>query len=275
MRRLLIAILALSLFIFPTPVSAHVSPDFTYVALGDSVAAGVGLPSPETTAEGQACGRTAYAYPNYLAQSLGAPVRNLACSGAKVNDGFRAEREDNSVLGAQLRPAFTNGTPDLITVTAGANDARWSGFLRDCYSWRCGSKFDDWRFTQLYIPDLRFELRQLLSQIDRYSQGQSPKVLLNGYYEPFDNADCREARGITAQEVAWLNARTYDVNRTIREVANEYAFAEYVPINFDGHELCSDQPWIQGRASLQRFHPTIEGQQAIAQANLRAYRGTD
>jgi hypothetical protein len=37
---------------------------------------------------------------------------------------------------------------------------------------------------------------------------------------------------------------------------------------FDGHELCTDQPWVQGMRDPAPFHPTAAGELAITAAIL-------
>ena len=57
----------------------------TYVALGDSVAAGVGL---ETASDTTACYRYKEGYPQVLADSLTLRLTNLSCSGASIDAGL-------------------------------------------------------------------------------------------------------------------------------------------------------------------------------------------
>src|SRR5882672_5758967 len=51
-----------------------------YVALGDSVAAGLGLPA--ISGDDARCGRSALAYPALVAANLKLSLTNVACSGA-------------------------------------------------------------------------------------------------------------------------------------------------------------------------------------------------
>jgi lysophospholipase L1-like esterase len=78
---------------------------FTYVALGDSAAQGIGASQPQLGYVGLVADR--------IQQETGRKVRivNLSVSGAKIQD----------VIDKQL-PALKNYKPDLITVDIGAND---------------------------------------------------------------------------------------------------------------------------------------------------------
>jgi acyl-CoA thioesterase-1 len=78
---------------------------FTYVALGDSTAQGIGSDKPTNSYAGLLAER--------IAKQTGQKVKfiNLSKSGAKIND----------VLKTQL-PQLTSYKPDLVTIEIGAND---------------------------------------------------------------------------------------------------------------------------------------------------------
>lgn len=248
--------------------AAAARPDYRYVALGDSVAAGLGLP-PASTAN-QLCGRSAAAYPQQIANYYQIAVDNLACSGAKADEGLYGQQERAGYeLTPQLDAAFAGGTPDLMTATIGANDARWSHFIRDCYLFRCDSSWDDFR-AKAYLADLRYELDRTLREVEQRSNGQPPLVALSGYYQPFPDGDC--ATGITTDELTWLDRYTDELNSVIENAASDYSFAAFVPLDFSGHGACATDPWIQGNNDPAPFHPTVAGQQAISEAFINAFR---
>jgi lysophospholipase L1-like esterase len=238
-----------------------------YVALGDSVAAGLGL--PRLPGADSACGVSGRAYPAQVARGLNATYLNLACSGATVGDLFTEQHLSGTSrdIEPQLDRAFAGGIPSVITLTAGANDVQWPYFVRKCYVDTCGTSRDDAVAASLREA-LRYKLTFALSAIDYYSNGQPPQVLVTGYYRPFSTACQRQQSEITRSEITWLHARTHDLNRTIANVAGQYSFAKYVPISFRGHELCTSAPWIQGVDDPAPFHPTAQGQATIARAML-------
>ena len=88
----------------PAPANALV-----YVALGDSVAQGLGATSPDKGYVGLVA--------TAMAQQTGRPVQviNLSVTGAKLSD----------VIAGQL-PAFAKLKPDIVTLDIGANDAHTS-----------------------------------------------------------------------------------------------------------------------------------------------------
>jgi hypothetical protein len=239
-----------------------------YVALGDSVAAGAGLPLAPGIPEEQGCARSAQAYPYQVAAALGTYVEHLACSGAKVDEGLAGPQGVNgNTVPAQIDRALSTGTPDLMTITIGANDARWSQFVAKCFQWDCGSGWDD-ALADAYLLDLRWELYLALTTIKAESGATPPKVIFTGYFLPFDPAGltCDDTRNFTAAEMAWMNTQATKLNQVIRNSVSNSDFATYAPVDFTGHELCSSNPWIQGVQDAAPMHPTAGGQAAIGRS---------
>jgi lysophospholipase L1-like esterase len=182
--------------------------------------------------------------------------------------------------------AFANGTPDLLTITAGANDAQWTYFLRYCYTNDCASGAIPFAASQGCVPDkltsisttnlancylaaLQLKLVGAFWAIQHYSGGNPPTTVVTGYYDPLSAACSAKYPAITPAEVAWMHAEVNALNGTISQVAAQYPFVRYAPVDFTGHDVCSDDSWIQGLGSAQPFHPTTRGQQEIAAAVLR------
>jgi len=257
-------ILALGLAVLIPVQSSAVSGN--YAALGDSVAAGAGLSTEVTT-----CDRSTSAYPYIVAQSSGLSLSHYACTGAKADEGIYDSQQRGSVtLPAQLDQAFSNGTPDLITITIGANDTRWTQFIRQCYYIRCGYSVDTARFAT-YLADLKLELNVIMAKILTMSEGNPPQVIVTGYYTPFSSSACSSTDNLTSSEVSWLRARASSLNMAISGTVGKYSFADYASVSFAGHEICSADSWIQSPTDPMPFHPTAAGQQAIAKAVLAKY----
>jgi lysophospholipase L1-like esterase len=248
----------------PTPPSTPNPRVNKYAALGDSVAAGVGLPSNDLQ-----CGRSAQGYPNIVAHSLNVPLINASCSGATVGDLFTKQRVSGPNIPAQLDTAFATGTPKLITITAGANDAHWADFIRACYATTCGSS--SYSYTaQAYISAMKVKLHYALTDIRVRSGGHPPQVIITGYYNALSDA-CTNA-SLTTAELAWLNSELRILNNAIQRVSSNYSFVKFVPVNFSGHDMCSTSPWVQGPNDRAPFHPTATGQQVIARSILDSTR---
>ncbi len=246
----------------------------SYVAIGDSVASGLGLaPVVGATTEDTLCGRSSNAYSAVVATHLkdNAYYKSAACQGARVTHFSNPQPIGSANIAPQLDSAFADGTPRLISMTIGANDAQWSTFIGACFATDCNTQ----QYTDLanaYLAQLSVDLPAALANIAARSQGDVPAVVLTGYYNPM-SLNCVALSGITAGEVAWLSNETAALNNTIKAAADQYGFATFAPIDFTGHDICSADSWIQrpgypGEPAA--FHPKVAGQQAMAQAVLAA-----
>jgi lysophospholipase L1-like esterase len=241
-----------------------------YVALGDSVAAGLGLPAgANATSQDAQCGRSPAAYPNLVAAHLSLDLTNLACSGATAGDLVTQQHISGPNPSAQLDSAFANGTPQLITITVGANDAHWADFLRSCYNSDCtstSSTFAANALLKVMQAKLMFALQDIQSRVA--GSNTQPKVIVTGYYNPV-SSNCLSPQ-VTSAEITWLNNETAALNQTIRNATSHYQFVTFVPISFRGHDVCSSDPWVQGLNGPAPLHPTNRGQLQIANTVLRS-----
>lgn len=263
-RIILMTILVLGLSLFSPATTQAISG--AYAALGDSVAAGAGLSTADPL-----CDRATQSYPYLVGQSVGIPLHHLACIGAKADEGiYDTQERSATVIPAQLDQAFVNGAPSLISLTVGANDARWTQFIRQCYYIRCGYDVDTARFAT-YLVDLKLELNVIMAKIHSRSNSAPPPVIVTGYYHPFSSQACTATNNLTTSELSWLNTRTDRLNEAIKGTVSKYSYAHFAPVSFAGHELCSADPWVQGSDGAVPFHPTAAGQQAIATAVTTQY----
>jgi lysophospholipase L1-like esterase len=252
----------------PGSVPPPTGSDHTYVALGDSVAAGLGL-SPMQPGTNPACGVSSEAYPALVASALGRPYQTAACSGATMGDLFTEQHIDSTGqdIAPQINTAFANDKPSLITITAGANDVHWSDFIGKCYATTCGTTADQVTSAQLMVA-LRVKLAYALQDIRLRSAGSPPKVIVTGYYNPLSMACAQPQTGLTPDEITWLDSQGAALNQVLANTVSHYSFARFAPVDFSGHELCTSDPWVQGPQDAAPLHPTAEGQQAIARSVL-------
>lgn len=249
----------------PTPATAN-----AYVALGDSVAAGVGLPNvSQVPANERRCGRTQNAYSYEVARTLNLSLVHIACSGATAGDLVTKQRSGGPNQTAQLDRAFAGGKPQLITITAGANDANWVRFVRTCYAANCATRTQT-TLANASLVTLQAKLLAVFESIMARSQGNPPQVIMTGYYNPISPACTTVSTRITPEEIVWMTASVSAINKTIEDVVRLYPFARFAPVDYTGHDVCSNASWVQGLNDPQPFHPTAQGQSAIAQAVLAA-----
>lgn len=252
------------------PTTPPVANPNIYAALGDSVAAGYGLPyGTNATTTDKRCGRSPSAYPSHIAAATQKTLIHAACVGAKAGDLFTRQGVSGPNFGPQLKKAFSQGVPGLITITAGANDMYWRTYLQKCYVRTCGTSLDTKTTNALLaLLETKYDLAMLTIQYK--SGGNPPPVILTGYYNPLSAACSTIEPRFTAAEITWMNSRVQALNDTIQRISNRYAFVRYAPVDFTSHDLCSAAPWVQGPTAKAPFHPTAKGQRAIARAVVNA-----
>jgi lysophospholipase L1-like esterase len=254
-----------------------------YVALGDSVAAGLGLPLvSNATTEDMACGRSSEAYSTTVANGINAQLSkvhlqlassNVACQGAAVGSLTQAQTLGSTTVQPQLDKAFSAGTPALLTLTIGANDVHWSSFLGACFSAANCDTPDNTAAAQAYIATMQSQLAATLAGIrDRSAYGIAPLTVVTGYYNPI-SMHCVNSN-LSADEVSWLTSMTADFNTALQAAAHTAgAFTRFAPIDFTDHDICSSDPWVQRpgvSGEPAAFHPNAQGQKAMGDAVLDA-----
>ncbi|MBC7546857.1 SGNH/GDSL hydrolase family protein [Candidatus Saccharibacteria bacterium] len=248
-------------------------PTKSYIALGDSVAAGVGL---KTDSDSSACNRTNQSYPVVTAKSLNYSVKNLACSGATLNEGILGKQDVNQLLVTpQIDQLFALAQPNVISVTIGANDAQWTNIIAKCYTSTCGSDADTVAVNDK-LATVTVNIQKFLTSVKDHYKNNPPTVLLTGYYQvfPVASATCTDLKGIDQSELTWGRQQQAAIGTTIESAAKDFSFAKYVPLDFTGHELCSSDSWVQGISDKQPYHPTEAGQAAIARQVAQVITGT-
>jgi lysophospholipase L1-like esterase len=255
----------------PAPAGA-VDPDAQAVVIGDSTAAGWGLPwGTHPTALEQACGRSPESYAADLAAANQWNVLNLACGSATIANGLLGPEVlyNGQVAPAQLPQAEAAAHARLIIVSVGADDLSWSVLTQLCAaSSVCDDKVSAAYFGQLLATFTR-NYYDLLSDLDRLPA--HPAVLVNEYYSPFGaDLGCLQKYGVTAAKAKVLLARLTQLNRVLAQGAGLFGFGVAAP-RFAGHELCTADPWVQGPTDQAPLHPNAAGELAIALADQQAF----
>jgi hypothetical protein len=234
------------------------------VVMGDSTAAGAGLRLvADPSAVDRACGRSSESYAAGLAEANGWKAVNLACDSATVRHGLLgSQAEDGQLIPAQIESASEISHPSVVIVSIGADDLQWSAILQVCaISATCDSRASAAYFQQK-LAAFSADYLQLLIRLGSLSG--HPQVIINRYYNPFGtDIGCITGRGLTAGKIrilsTWLNA----LNRVLANGAALFSFLSPQP-SFAGHQLCSQQPYVQGLTARAPFHPTPLGQLVIA-----------
>jgi lysophospholipase L1-like esterase len=251
------------------PATSARLPTKSYVALGDSVAAGVGL---KTDSDSSACNRTDQSYPVVLARNLNYSVKNLACSGATLSEGILGKQDVNKLLVApQIEQLFALPRPDVVTITIGANDAQWTSIIAKCYTGVCGSDADTAAINDR-LATVTSNIQKMLVAINDHYKNNPPPIVLTSYYQvfPVTSVTCTDLKNIDQSELTWGRQQQAAIGGAVESAVKNYPFATYAPIDFTGHELCSSDPWVQGISDKQPYHPTEAGQAAIASQLAKA-----
>lgn len=265
---------------------ASVAPELQrYVALGDSYTAAPGVPLTDV-ADG--CFRSDGNYPALVAGQLDAELVDVSCSGADTTD----------VTDRQLREvppqerALTADT-DLVTVGLGGNDGGvFQQLVSRCRSVApapgeteptgetCPPALD--AATADRIAGTIDQTADRLAEVFRLVQRRAPQaqVLAVGYPQivaPERRCDAIPLAESDHRAVVRLAERLNDaVQRAAEETGVDFLDVDAAT---RGHDICAEDPWVNGIVSDQRralaFHPFAEGQQAVAELVLDAVRAAD
>ncbi len=253
-----------------------------YVALGDSFTA---APLVPTTDLAEGCFRSDSNYPSLVAEQLDvAELVDVSCSGARTRDltGRQATVPQASVP-PQLR-AVDRDT-DLVTLGIGGNDFDlFHTLVATCSRLGrrqpAGSPCAD-RLGRRAV-DLVARTEQIGDRVEaavRRVQRRAPEatVVVVGYLRlaPEDGR-CRElpfARGDYGYGVRVSEALNDALERAARRTD-----ALFVDMHerSEGHDVCADDPWVNGYRTVQgealAFHPFAAGMEAVADAVLETLR---
>jgi hypothetical protein len=240
------------------------------VVLGDSTAAGAGLPwvaKPSPT--DKACGRSSQSYAFDLASVNGWKALNLACDSATIAHGLLGpQQQGTKLIAPQIESAYQVKDPAVVIVSVGADDLQWSAILEYCAaSTQCDSRASNAYFQQK-LAQFSTDYLQLLIQLG--SLPGHPRVIINRYYDPFgSDVSCIVQRGLTPAKVGTIQTWLAALNEVLAKGASQFGFLSPQP-SFAGHTLCSPLPYVQGLGDAAPFHPTALGQLAIALADETA-----
>jgi len=240
--------------------------------IGDSTAAGQGnRPVARPTADDKACHRSADSYAEALALTNAWDVTNLACGGATVGAGILGPQWVGDRLQNPQIDAPAVSAADVVIVSIGANDVRWSDLLTVCAAAEACDNGAAQAYFQQQLAGFSRDLLELMSQLQLLPK--HPVVLVNEYYDPFDGStECLADRGLTDEKKRVLQVDLEALNDILRNAAKAAGFLSAHP-DFTGHGACSAQPYTLGIDEKAPFHPNPSGQLTIALADEHALRG--
>ncbi len=259
---------------------AHRLPRKTVLSFGDSIAAGNG------TGGSGGYPNNASSYPARLGELLDWQVYNYAKTGACAGsfhggaDGTPSSCQ-TSILSDQITHVPDAVHPDLITITIGGNDIQFAECLKFEIGFGGENVCSGSAFTQ-HLQALRKNLREV-SKVLRQRYAGVPIVITN-YFDPFPSPgqSCNIMPGLYVYINAVVNnnpakifkdvvllrfdaqakkfadkvfTQAQRVVERLNTALNEVAAAKgltVVPLDFSGHDLCTDYPesgstaWVFG-----------------------------
>jgi len=248
-----------------------------YVAMGDSVAGGIGAGSPTANSADGCWADDAHtarvtnsnlAYPKRVASALGAHLDFKAFCGANVK---AARTQQTQTL---------NRDTDLVTVQVGANDFGYADVLSFCYLWNPPRTDECNRRINLIASKFASELPTRLNSLYRTIKRKAPnaKIIVVGYPQIVRTTStwiCGGDGALPTSTHRALNRAGNVLNSVLAARASAHGFTFVDPrARFKGHEVCGDPQWINGLTLplVESFHPNATGQQALGWLVWRAVR---
>lgn len=242
-----------------------------YVALGDSYTAAPYVPTLDVAG---GCYRSTNNYPALVARALGATLTDRSCSGAQTKDMTTSQLSG-------VAPQFSSLSPDtdLVTIGIGGNDFSVFGTLVTyCPTLRSsdptGAPCRD-AMRQDGRDVLLDDLAQTSDRVEavvRRARELAPhaRVVVVGYPEIAPrHGTCPDLLPLADGDYRYANQVNERLDQALRHAA-AVTGSSYVDVwgASKGHDICADDPWINGQytdtARAQNFHPFAEEQQAVA-----------
>jgi len=262
----------------------------SYVALGDSYAAGLDI--PDLTGATVGCGQSSSSYPYLVAQSLRLDLTDMSCSSATIASLTEAETTGDGTNPAQL--GALSSTTALVTLGIGGNDVGWVQIIAKCTEMDlipslipghaaseltpCQDYYtsDGTDLIQQRVQAVAGQLAETLAQIRQ--RAPHARVYVVGYPDLFPGSGigCGDTLGITKGDLAFLNSEELRLNGVLwqaAQAAGDGYVDTYTPS--EGHDACSAPAtrWIEPLlpdAPAAPLHPNAVGEQGIADVIIGA-----
>ncbi|MFH5232121.1 MULTISPECIES: SGNH/GDSL hydrolase family protein [Antrihabitans] len=254
----------------------------TYVALGDSYAAGsVVLPQTELLT----CARSAINYPALVAKELGATTfRDVTCGSATAEDFVHPQA--GNVLGTAA-PQYDALSADttLVTVTIGGNDIDLADSVFTCVNplpepngRSCADGFT--AGGRDVFADRIAEFAPTYGTVIDQIRSRAPQaeIVLVGYPSGFQPGGCPGMQPVWPRDADYIQRTLTALNAVMAEQAAANG-ATYVDVATSsvGHDACAAPGvrWLEGivpssPTSLAPIHPNAAGQANMARQVLAA-----
>ena len=229
------------------------------------------------------CFRSSNNYPSLVAKRLGAVLDDRSCGGARTVDFRRRQFPDVPAQLSAVKPGV-----DLVTIGVGGNDESvFSRLVNSCPALRdrdpegapcqeaMRSGGSDILLTALdrtapLVAELVREIRQ---------QAPNAKVLVIGYPQIVSADDACDELPLAQGDYAYAEQVNLALTEMLRKAAKASG-ATYVDVwaASQGHDICSDDPWVNGAVNAEqeaaRYHPFAKEQAAVADLVVKAVQAS-
>lgn len=242
-----------------------------YVALGDSYTSAPGV--PETSTDG--CYQSTNNYPHLVAAAIDTiDLVDVSCGGATTTDLLEGQDTPEGRKPPQV-DAVT-GETDLVTISIGGNDNGLTGALfvtclqvaaSDPTGTPCQAAAGSVASSAVsQVEDL---VGSVLDAVDEAAPEARVVVVPYPKLLPTSGATCPARVSFATGDYAYVDEVVRQLNSAIRRAAQSHG-ASYVDLYraSEGHDVCADEPWINGIAPAEDgtfpLHPLLAGQEAVA-----------
>ncbi|MET0557586.1 MAG: SGNH/GDSL hydrolase family protein [Solirubrobacterales bacterium] len=274
-RAFLLATVLLAL-VFAAASSARAA---NYVALGDSYAAGPLIPNPVLPL---GCLKSDHNYAHLSAPSIGLPLRDASCSGAKTNDMTNPQNVEPD---GPNPPQFNSldATTTVVSLTIGGNDIGFSEVAQGCitlnpFSTPCKDKYNSGGKDQLAerIEATAPKVAAVLQGI--HTRAPSAKIYVVNYPAIFPETGlgCWPQMPIGFGDVPYLRSTEQKLNAMLatQAAANGATLVSWYNASI-GHDACKSsstrwvEPLVPGELAAP-IHPNKAGMQGAANVLIAA-----
>jgi len=277
LRTLVLAVAALA-FLAAAAAGARAA---NYVSLGDSYTAGPLIPNPVLPL---GCLKSDHNYPHLAAPSIGLPLRDPSCSGAKTDHMTQPQNVDPD---GPNPPQFNSldASTTVVSVTIGGNDIGFSEVAQGCitlnpFSSPCKSKYASGGKDQLAerIEATAPKVAAVLQGI--HSRSPTAKIYVLNYPAifPETGSGCWPQMPISFTDAPYLRATEQRLNSMLatQAAANGATLVNWYNASI-GHDACKGsstrwvEPLVPGEAAAP-IHPNKAGMQGAANVLVAAVK---
>ncbi len=274
-RRALAVLVSLTVAFLALFATAGARAADNFVALGDSYAAGPFIPDQSFSPLG--CLKSNSNYSHLAVPSIGLPLRDASCSGAKTDNMLSSQ---SVTPGPANPPQFNSLASDtkVVSITIGGNDIGFSSILESCitanpFGSPCRNKYAPAGGADQLSQRIAATAPKIASTIQGiHALSPSARIYVTNYPAIFPETGygCFPQEPIAFTDVTYLRAKQKELNAMIaaQAAANGARLIDWYTGSI-GHDSCKSsgtrwvEPLVPGSLAAP-VHPNKRGMQGAA-----------